>query len=141
MRRRISLAVLLVVVIATGAQGCKRNPKASADNEAGTHPVGGIAKTAAGPSSSADDRCTPNCELRAKELGCRQPEGCQHACTLLHEAKHCSTQLQAFMRCFLKEPKDHWQCDPEGIPEVKEDFCEGERGNVMDCLHASNGQL
>ncbi len=131
--RPLARAMILVAMsLATLAWvGCKRTKGVPAGDDAG----------AARIPLRADDPCLVNCELRAKELGCRQPAGCQNACIQLRDAKFCGAQLRDFTKCFLAQPKDQWQCDGDGIPAVKEDACEAERGNVMDCLHTHDGQL
>ncbi len=117
------------------ALGCKKPPSAASS---------GIADAASSvdrfPADAPDDGCTATCMLRAKELRCQHPEGCPDACSKLHASTFCVRQVRAFLACFLKEPVNHWECNESGLPVIGH-ACEGEQGDVSDCLIQSQGKL
>jgi hypothetical protein len=93
------------------------------------------------PKPETIDACLTQCRLRAKELGCLHPEGCEGPCTALRHATACATQLRAFEDCFLKLPRERWECGDDGVPVPNGHTCEAEKGNVEDCLLRTNGKL
>ena len=83
------------------------------------------------------DPCLSLCERNAKELGCHHPEDCKSSCKKLHESPVCGTPLKEFESCFLKEPREHWECDDfDGVPALKDGVCGAERGRVLACLQS-----
>ena len=134
--------VAIAAVVATAVAGCKK-PTAVSGADAGDAASTGRATAALEqgfPADAADDGCTSTCLLRAKELRCQHPEGCEDACRKLHASTHCVRQVRAFLACFLKEPSIHWECSESGLP-VLGHACEGEQANVSDCLILSEGKL
>jgi hypothetical protein len=82
------------------------------------------------------DRCVPTCEQRAKEVKCLRGERCKEKCEELHKATVCAAELKAFEACFLEEPVDHWLCDEESFPVVKNEYCGKQREAVVNCLQS-----
>jgi hypothetical protein len=80
------------------------------------------------------DACVSTCQLRAKELGCAHPEKCREGCDKLRTSPVCQAEFKTFKACFLKVPPDHWVCDDNGIPAMREDACLPEKWKVSDCL-------
>lgn len=97
----------------------------------------------AGPAcrKAKPDPCTSNCQHRAAELGCAHAERCATECTKLLHASSCALQARAFVECFLKEPREHWECGNEGLPVMEGESCESEQANVSDCLQRTGGKL
>jgi hypothetical protein len=93
-----------------------------------------IALLAAHAAGCHRDACLPTCVKRAKELACNNPQDCKASCDKLHGSPICVSEFKAFEACFLKEPREHWQCDVDGQPAVKEGVCSPERAKVMTCL-------
>jgi hypothetical protein len=87
--------------------------------------------------SADDDACVANCQLRARERHCDHPEGCRDACTKLLHSQVCAGEQRAFMRCFLKEPSEHWQCG-DGLPSLDDQFCSKEQTTILNCLEKAN---
>jgi hypothetical protein len=83
------------------------------------------------------DRCVPICEKRAKEVPCARGEECKATCEKLHHSPVCLPQMKTFETCFLDQPTDHWTCDDEQLPVVKDDFCVKERAAVVRCLNSA----
>ena len=73
-------------------------------------------------------------EKRAKEVGCAHGDDCKATCDKLHASPVCLAEMKEFEKCFLEEPTDHWTCDEERLPVVKDTFCAKERATVVDCL-------
>ncbi len=93
------------------------------------------------PAAQPVDACLTQCRLRANELGCPHPEGCEGPCTALRNATACAKQLHSFEDCFLKLPRERWECGDDGVPVPNAHSCEPEKGYVEDCLLRTNGKL
>jgi hypothetical protein len=87
-----------------------------------------------------NDPCLLNCRKRAKELHCGMGEGCQDACGKLRGAKYCAPQVNAFIACFLKQPRFQWSCQGD-VPYLSGDICDQEQAGVSDCLMRTGGKL
>ena len=90
---------------------------------------------------ASPDACLTNCQTRSKELGCKHPERCLEQCEKARTAVACKTQMDAFMKCALTQPKEKWVCTGKDIPGLTEEACETEQAKVMRCLIKSNGKL
>jgi hypothetical protein len=82
------------------------------------------------------DHCLPLCEATAKALHCAHPGDCKLSCTQLHETPVCVPEFKEFETCFLEEPPEHWECDDNGVPALKEGVCGPQRAGVLACLQA-----
>ncbi len=64
-------------------------------------------------------------------------ELCQTACASMTRGV-CAKELGATLECFAKQPVDHWECGPEGLPAVKSGFCDTEQAAAVDCARRSS---
>jgi hypothetical protein len=80
------------------------------------------------------DACVPTCERRAQELGCSQNAKCQSSCQALHASPVCVPEFKGFEACLLREPKERWQCDDEGMPAIRPEACDQERQRLTACM-------
>jgi hypothetical protein len=79
--------------------------------------------------------CVSVCEAREKALKCGRAN-CKAKCDQLHNPPACKPELAKFEACLLKEPADHWFCDEEYHPALKESACPAERLVIMKCLQS-----
>lgn len=45
----------------------------------------------------------------------------------------CSKEIGAALECFSKQPVEHWECGPEGLPAIKSGYCEAEQAASAEC--------
>jgi len=142
-------APLFVAIVSLGAfsSGCKKkaapteDPRAAADASVALFPLVGDASGGAFGADGADEAsCVSICELRAAELHCSHPERCRESCGKLRDSVYCVKQVRAFLSCFTKAERRHWECNDDGMP-VLGHWCELEQGNIADCLMLTNGKL
>jgi len=87
-----------------------------------------------------NDPCLLNCRKRAKELHCGKGEGCHDACAKMRGAQFCAPQVNAFIACFLKQPRFQWSCEHD-LPILSGDVCDEEQAGLSDCLMKTGGKL
>ena len=80
------------------------------------------------------DACIRSCMQAASALPCQHPEHCQTSCQTLKDMPVCKPELQAYQRCFTKEPPSGWTCDEDGLPVLKTATCAPEKAVVSACL-------
>jgi hypothetical protein len=79
--------------------------------------------------------CAAICE-RSRTLKCKSREGCVPNCLAMAAGTPCSAQFALFYGCLVKEPVEHWECDPEGVAAIREGFCDKEQERALACMEA-----
>lgn len=90
------------------------------------------------PSSSSVTKkpsalCEQVCE-RTRGLHCKDRNGCLANCTMMAALEPCDQQFSAFYGCLAQEPLPHWECSPEGVPAIRDGYCEHEQAAASSCL-------
>lgn len=79
-------------------------------------------------------QCVDFCTHTAP-LHCGPREACQLACASLFQVEACRVSAQAFLRCGEEEPVAHWEC-VEGLPAIRDGYCDAEQAGVFKCVQA-----
>jgi hypothetical protein len=46
----------------------------------------------------------------------------------------CRAEMQAALRCFAEQPSKNWECDTDGLPSIKEGFCDAQQEKYTNCM-------
>jgi len=117
----------------------RRNPHAAFDaSSALLALIGDASGGAFGPDGADEASCVSICELRAAELHCSMLNGA------VNRAASCGTrllreQVRAFLACFTKAERMHWECNDDGMPVLG--MVRVGAGEHADCLMLTNGKL
>jgi hypothetical protein len=52
----------------------------------------------------------------------------------------CAQQFDGFYACLDREALTHWECSPEGVPAIRDGFCEKEQAAASGCLERQVAQ-
>lgn len=77
--------------------------------------------------------CEKVCE-RTRDLRCKDHHGCLANCTMMATMTPCDEQFAAFYGCLAQESLSHWECSPEGVPAIRDGYCEREQAAASSCL-------
>jgi hypothetical protein len=128
--------------------GCSRNESttAQAAPTASTHITAqlaaGVATNTPQPAAAPATRsiaakpsslCEKVCE-RTRDLRCKDHHGCLANCTMMAAMQPCDEQFAAFYGCLAQETLSHWECSPEGVPAIRDGYCEKEQAAASSCL-------
>lgn len=83
--------------------------------------------------------CERVCD-RTRELGCKNQPGCLANCVMMAQIKPCAGPFAAFYACLEQQGRDHWECSAEGVPALREGFCESEQEATSRCLEQQVNQ-
>jgi len=91
------------------------------------------------PASAAPDLCPGMCE-RARALKCKHDEGCVAACRQMSTASGCATEMAAVLSCLAREPLEHWECNSDGEPAIKDGYCDAEQSKFVACARVGGAK-
>jgi hypothetical protein len=82
-----------------------------------------------------DSRCLQICGHVSK-LNCGTESVCVQGCSQMVNIPKCTPQMNAFIDCISKESIDHFECGEQGIPSIKEGYCNDEQARFAECYGA-----
>jgi hypothetical protein len=50
----------------------------------------------------------------------------------------CNGEVRAALACFSRVALSDWECDAEGLPQVKKGNCSAEQAKVEDCVRTAS---
>ncbi|MBN1652573.1 MAG: hypothetical protein JXA30_02235 [Deltaproteobacteria bacterium] len=83
-------------------------------------------------SVNVDPRCLRICG-HVSELNCGTESVCVQGCSYMVNIPKCTPQMNAFIDCVSKESVDHFECGEQGIPSIKEGYCNEEQARFAEC--------
>ena len=124
----------VVAVILAG--GCRKPANTSAAPAPAAAPVTQPRAGAAG----VGDPCGPICE-RTRGLACKNGAACADNCRQLAAVGVCKDEMVSVLGCFAREPIAHWECDENGVPSIKEGFCDAEQARFVACAEKGGATI
>ncbi len=85
-----------------------------------------------GLSASVDRSCADICE-RSRQLKCQRAGECEDNCRAMAMLTPCNETIGAFYRCLVRQPIANWECDDDGLAEIREGICDKEQADVASC--------
>jgi len=86
------------------------------------------------------DPCGPICE-RTRGLACKNGAACADNCRQLAAVGVCKDEMVSVLGCFAREPIAHWECDENGVPSIKEGFCDAEQARFVACAEKGGATI
>src|SRR5439155_863841 len=94
------------------------------------------APSAAQPKAAVPDEnaCIAMCD-KVSSLKCSTMAECIKGCGEMRTAMTaCSKGLDSFMLCLVQQPVGNFECNDEGVPSVKDGFCDAQQQALASCL-------
>lgn len=92
-------------------------------------PVAAVSATSAAATAPCRTMCS-----HARELGCTGLSHCSESCAELLAAPECKAQLDVALGCMVREPREHWTCNEDGLASIRDGYCNAEQGAYIECL-------
>jgi hypothetical protein len=98
----------------------------------------GVDADALSAPGASDPLCVKMCE-RGSALHCKvDVSACRDACQ--HSlSPPCDSELRASLTCVTAEPIAHWECSDEGLPVIRDGYCNAEQAKLMACVQRTLG--
>jgi len=55
-------------------------------------------------------------------------------------APPCGRELRKVLECFAREPLAHWECGPEGLPEIRSGYCDAPQAEATRCIERESAR-
>ena len=135
----MSLALAVTIsLVACGKTGrSEASPGAAVSNA--TAAQGSLAPSAAPSAGARPDPgiCQDIC-ARSDSLHCKDGAECEEHCLAMQALPICNGEVRAALACFSRVALSDWECDAEGLPQVKKGFCGAEQAKVEACVRAAS---
>ncbi len=79
------------------------------------------------------DLCRELCAASAP-LHCPASAECAPHCRQMMSIPACRGEMLTTLRCFAKQPVQNWECDSDGLPSIKQGFCDPEQEKFTNCM-------
>lgn len=98
----------------------------------------GVDAAALSAPGASDALCVKMCE-RGLALHCKlDASGCREACQQ-SLSPPCDGELRASLACVTVEPLAHLECSDEGLPVIRDGYCNAEQTKLMACVQRALG--
>jgi hypothetical protein len=131
MRIRDVLRVGAVALVL--ALGCKQSEPPSEQKQAPPQSAASPGVSVTPPRAGTGDPCGPICE-RTRGLACKNTDACMANCRQLAGVGTCKDEIASVLGCFARAPIAHWECDADGVPSIKQGYCDAEQAKFVACV-------
>jgi hypothetical protein len=125
------------------AAGCDKAPPEPAATTSAPTPLTTAGATAAARSNPAapsppparDNPCAAMC-VHSLALHCEAAHECTAQCEQAWELETCQPTMRRALSCFAAQGAGAWACDEDGLPELKDGYCQDEKAVHAACMDA-----